>query len=86
MPSISLPIHGTAFAIGLNTQFTDVLPKSYSERISSILQLIGYENRILKSYNDFDIDSEKIDFEKVNEKISAERKKSLDILKNMIGD
>ena len=78
--------HGTAFAIGLNTQFTDVLPKSYSERISSILQLIGYENRILKSYNDFDIDSEKIDFEKVNEKISAERKKSLDILKNMIGD
>ena len=78
--------HGTAFAIGLNTQFTDVLPKSYSERISSILQLIGYENRILKSYNDFDIDSEKMDFEKVNEKISAERKKSLDILKNMIGD
>ena len=43
-------------------------------------------HRILKSYNDFDIDSEKIDFEKVNEKISAERKKSLDILKNMIGD
>ena len=36
-------------------------------------------------YNKIYIDSEKIDFEKVNEKISAERKKSLDILKNKIG-
>ena len=78
--------HGTAFSIGLNTQFVDVLPKSYSERISSILQLIGYENRILKSYCDFDIANEKIDFNIVNEKILEERAKSFAILKSMIGD
>ena len=78
--------HGTAFSIGLNTQFADVLPKSYSERISSILELIGYENRILKSYDDFKIAEEKIDFNRVNEIISTERKKSFDILKDMIGD
>lgn len=78
--------HGTAFSIGLNTQFVDVLPKSYSERISSILQLIGYENRILKSYSNFDIANEKIDFNIVNEKISEEREKSFAILKSMIGD
>lgn len=78
--------HGTAFSIGLNTQFVDVLPKSYSERISSILSLIGYENRILKSYDDFAITDKKIDFNLVNEIISKERKNSYDILKNMIGD
>lgn len=78
--------HGTAFAIGLNTQFVDVLPKSYSERISSILQLIGYENRILKDYNDFDIVNEKINFKEVNEKIADERRKSYEILEAMLGD
>ena len=78
--------HGTAFAIGLNTQFVNVLPNSYSERITSILQLIGYENRILKSYDDFNIADEKIDYKKVNEKIEKERKKSFEILKKMIGD
>lgn len=78
--------HGTAFAIGLNTQFVNVLPNSYSERIASILQLIGYENRILRSYDDFTVADEKIDFKKVNEKIEKERKKSIEILRKMIGD
>lgn len=78
--------HGTAFSIGLNTQFVDVLPKSYSERISSILQLIGYENRILKSYSDFTIADKKIDYSIVNKRIAEERKKSYDILSKMLGD
>ena len=78
--------HGTAFSIGFNTQFVNVLPKKYSERIQSILELIGYENRILQSYDDFNITDEKIDFKKVNEIIETERKKSYDILSKMLGD
>ena len=78
--------HGTAFSIGFNTQFVNVLPKKYSERIQSILELIGYENRILQSYDDFNITDEKIDFNKVNEIIETERKKSYDILCKMLGD
>lgn len=78
--------HGTAFAIGLNTQFVDCLPNKNSERISSILQLIGYENRILKSYDDFTITDKKIDFSDVNAKIEEERKKSYNILSKMLGD
>ncbi|HCA04779.1 MAG TPA: polysaccharide pyruvyl transferase family protein [Ruminococcaceae bacterium] len=78
--------HGTAFAIGLNTPFLDILPSSYSERISSILSLIGYENRILKNYNDFETAAEPIDFDRVNEIIAAQRIKSYGILKKMIGD
>lgn len=78
--------HGTAFAIGLNTQFVDVLPKNYSERISSILQLIGYENRILKSYDDFSVADEKIDYNNVNKIIENERSKSFSVLNDMLGD
>lgn len=78
--------HGTAFSIGLNTQFVDILPKKYSERISSILELIGYKDRILKSYDDFAITDNRIDFTKVNAKIDIERKKSYKILENMLGD
>lgn len=76
--------HGTAFSIGFNTQFVNVLPSKYSERISSILQLIGYEDRILQSYDDFDITDNRIDYSKVNKIIEAERNKSYEILREMI--
>lgn len=76
--------HGTAFAIGLNTEFVDILPNKYSERNRSILELVGLENRILQSYDDFSIADKPIDFEKVNKIIGTERQKSLDILRRMI--
>lgn len=78
--------HGTAFAIGLNTQFVDVLPKSYSERIQGILELIGYENRILRDYNDFSVADEPIDYAKVNRIIEQQRAASCQTLKEMLDD
>lgn len=76
--------HGTAFSIGFNTQFVNVLPSKYSERISSILQLIGYEDRILQSYDDFNITDNRIDYSRVNKIIEAERNNSYQILKEML--
>lgn len=76
--------HGTAFAINLNTQFVDILPNKYSERNRSILQLVGLENRILESYDDFSVADTPIDFKYVNKVIDVERKKSMEVLKNMI--
>lgn len=78
--------HGTAFAIGLNTQFVDVLPKAYSERIQGILELIGYENRILRDYNDFSIADEPIDYDRVNRIIAQQREASCQTLKEMLDD
>lgn len=78
--------HGTAFALGLNTPFTDVLPDKYSERIESLLAVTGLQSRILKSYTDFDSPALPIDFDKVNERLASERKESLDCLKHMIED
>ncbi len=76
--------HGTAFAIGLNTQFVDVLPNKYSERNRSILELAGLENRILDSYDNLSIADTPIDFSAVNPKIDSERERSLKILRNII--
>lgn len=76
--------HGTSFAIGLNTQFVDVLPNVYSERNRSILATAGLEDRILMSYDDFNIADKPIDFTAVNRKINAERTRSAEILRKII--
>lgn len=76
--------HGTAFAAALNTPFIDVLPKANSERISSLLQLIGHEERILTDYDDFSLVDRKIDFQQVNEKLLVERQRSITLLSSML--
>lgn len=76
--------HGTSFAIGLNTQFVDVLPNVYSERNRSILATAGLEDRILMSCDDFKIADKPIDFTAVNQKINAERTRSAEILRKII--
>ncbi len=76
--------HGTAFAIGLNTQFINILPKMTSERIESILNVVGLQNRVLKCFDDFGIADIQIDFSEVNRKIRQERMRSLEVLKQMI--
>ena len=76
--------HGTSFAIGLNTQFVDVLPNVYSERNRSILATAGLEDRILMSCDDFKIADKPIDFTAVNRKINAERTRSAEILRKII--
>lgn len=76
--------HGTAFAVAMNTPFIDVLPQAYSERISSLLQLIGCEERILKDDGDFSLMDRKIDFQSVNEKLQIERQHSITVLKAML--
>ena len=76
--------HGTALAIGLNTQFVDILPSKYSERNQSVLELTGLTDRILQSYEDFSIADQDIDFERVNRIIREERSRCLHILKGMI--
>lgn len=78
--------HGTAFALGLNTPFTDVLPHQYSERIESLLSLAGLQNRILKSYSDFDSPAQPIDFDKVNERLAHEREVSYACLRRCVED
>ena len=77
--------HGTAFAINLNTHFIEVLPhNSTNTRNISILKLTGLDNRILTNPDNYDLYEHKIDFEKVNKILYNERKKSSNILKQML--
>lgn len=78
--------HGTAFAINFNTQFIEILPNTGTgNRNQSILELTGLKNRILTDYNDFSIEDNNIDYDKINVVINEQRKYSVDILKHLLG-
>jgi hypothetical protein len=78
--------HGTAFAINMNVPFIDILPERTATRILSLLELCGLEKRVVRDMKDFGILSEEINFEKTNKLISMERDRSINILKDMIGE
>ena len=73
--------HGTAFSINFNKKFISIYPYKYSGRISSILKLTGLEERHLSDYKDFEIINKEIDYKRVNEILSNERKKTDQFLK-----
>lgn len=76
--------HGTAFALLFHKKFVEILPPNYDSRNRSILSLFGLNDRILKSYDDFSIADKKIDYEKIDSYISAERDCSIKLLKDAI--
>jgi hypothetical protein len=79
--------HGTAFALNFNTDFVEVLPNNNTgTRNMSILKLTGLRDRILKSSKDVGLAKQKIDYKKVNELLAEERKKSQEVLKNILED
>lgn len=78
--------HGTVFSILFNKEMIDILPRKTGTRIESILDLFGIKNRILDSYDNFDIINERIDFTDINKKLEVERNKSLKLLKEALED
>lgn len=76
--------HGTAFAINFNTQFVTVVPHETGTRNQSILELTGLTDRILKDYNDFHFIQQKINYTPVNTAVEKARKKSVQVLKEML--
>ncbi len=78
--------HGTCFAINFNRQFIEILPNtSTGSRNQSILKVTGLENRILKSFDDFSLADNVIDYDKVNSILYKERVSSMRILKTTLG-
>ncbi len=76
--------HGTAFAINFGTQFINISPGLTATRNMSILELTGLEDRMLKSYDNFNMFDKKIDYKVVHQKIEVERQKSINWLKKAI--
>ena len=73
--------HATAFSLIFNKKFINVLPSLYNTRIKSILNLTNLEKRILEDYSDYVLIDEEIDYDKVNEILNFERKKTFEFLK-----
>ena len=76
--------HGTVFSIIFNKKFIDILPGFTSTRITSILSLLKLENRILKSYDDFSLIDEEINYTDVNSILEKNRTISIKKLKDAI--
>ena len=78
--------HGTAFSLNLNRQVIVVKAPRYNSRIESILRIAGLlDTRLVDNVEDgLKAASTIIDYNEVNPRIEAERKKSYDYLFNAL--
>lgn len=79
--------HGTVFSLNLNKEFFVYLEngiKNHS-RIENILKKCNLENRIIREYRELSI-PKRINYNEVNEILEYERNKSIDFIKNSLGD
>ena len=83
--------HGTVFSIKYNKQFVTLIRKGVeqvygnSEKLEDLLKTFNLVNRELTNVSDLeDKLLETIDYEPVNMKISSEKQKALDYLRNFV--
>ena len=69
--------HATAFSINFNKKFLSVLPKKFSTRIQSILELTNLQDRVLTDYDDLTSIERDINWRDVNKIISRNREESI---------
>ena len=83
---VASSFHGTAFAINFNRQFITITPGAFSSRISSLLSLIGLENRRINSAAELSegLLKEQIDFSYVNSKLALNRNRSINYIRRNI--
>ena len=72
--------HGTCFSINFGKQFVSVSPGIHSNRIESLLSLVGLKSRIIKNEQDFNSISEDIDFTNTHSRLLELQKESLSFL------
>lgn len=83
---ITSSFHGMAFSTIFNKNFYYGIPKSksnFGSRLNSLAKILGLEDR---NYVNYKQDIETIDYNKVNKKILAERKRSKNYIEGVIYD
>ncbi len=65
--------HATAFSTMLNTDFVDIYPDRFTNRISEFLNIFGLESRHINDENDLSVLNDTIDWDKVNDRLASER-------------
>lgn len=78
--------HGTVFSIIFKKEFFVMLPPKRPERIISLLNKLGLENRIIYDIENLtEIIKDKIDYENIDKKLEDERNKSFKYITKVIG-
>jgi len=80
---VTTSFHGTCFSIIFNKQFYYIPSIGIEGRCASLLNILDLENRIVKSFDDFNFD-DSIAYEKVNQILEKERKRSYQLLKSSL--
>ena len=75
--------HGTAFSINLHRDFFSFSPGKYTDRIYSILSLVGLEGRLVDCVNNY-AKQDTIDYDKVEGVLSKCRKEASTLIKKGI--
>lgn len=76
--------HAVAFSIIFERQFISISPEVASSRITSILNLLGLEDRIVNKFTDTSKIKEYIDYTKVKGLLNIEKYKSMNYLKMVL--
>jgi len=76
--------HGLCFTINFEKQFVAIKRNEFNTRLESILNLFELSNRMVSLENYQSVCNEEIDYKKVSQILTAERKKSEDFLNDAI--
>jgi hypothetical protein len=78
--------HGLAFSLNLEKQFVMVPRNEFNSRIESLLRLVGQSDRLVTCEEEARIEAEKeIDYKAIEERFSAERRKTYEFLDSIEG-
>lgn len=77
--------HATAFSLNFEVPFISIAPPRFSERIKSILSKTGTEERLLKSFDDYDLITRPVLFSQSTKILDGERKKCYNFLVDAVG-
>lgn len=73
--------HAISFCLNFNKDFYCILPKAYSTRLTSILEITNLTGRIITDYTLRERNTFPIDYKRVNQIIESMRRYSMDYLK-----
>ena len=76
--------HATVFALIFEKKFMDILPRTTGTRITNILRIVGLDDRVLHSYEDFKTIDKFINYEHINKILEIKRSESINMLKNAL--
>lgn len=75
--------HCAAFSVSFNREFAIVMPERFGTRLSSLMRVVGLEDRIVGE-GDLGVFDEPIDWASANARLEAERGRSLGVLEAMM--